>query len=46
MDPNLLAELHGEKWRELSDLARRNRLDPAQSARFLDLYRADRKSVV
>ncbi|WP_309132472.1 stage II sporulation protein M [Brevibacterium sp.] len=38
MDPNLLAELHGEKWRELSTLAKRNTLDPEQTGRFLTLY--------
>ncbi|GAA1796370.1 MULTISPECIES: stage II sporulation protein M [Brevibacterium] len=45
MDPNLLAEMHGEKWRELADLAKRNRLDPAQAQRFLDLYRAASKDL-
>ncbi|MGO3680113.1 stage II sporulation protein M [Brevibacterium aurantiacum] len=39
MDPNLLAELHGDKWRELSMLAKQNTLNPAQTHRFLDLYR-------
>ena len=39
MDPNLLAELHGDKWRELSMLAKKNTLNPAQTRRFLDLYR-------
>ena len=40
MDPNLLAELHGDDWRELSDLAKKNTLSPEQTRRFLDLYRA------
>lgn len=40
MDPSLLAELHGDSWQELSTLAKRNTLDPAQTTRFLELYRA------
>lgn len=45
MDPNLLAEMHGDQWRELSALAKRNRLDPAQAERFLVLYRAASKDL-
>lgn len=45
MDPNLLAEMHGEDWKELSALAKRNRLDPGQAARFLELYRAASKDL-
>lgn len=39
MDPNLLAELEGAKWQELSGLAKKNSLSPAESERFLHLYR-------
>ncbi|RAD52399.1 stage II sporulation protein M, partial [Burkholderia multivorans] len=45
MAPNLLAEMHGDQWRELSALAKRNRLDPAQAERFLVLYRAASKDL-
>lgn len=45
MDPNLLAELHGDDWRELSDLAKKNTLSPEQTRRFLDLYRAASKDL-
>ena len=45
MDPNLLAELHGDDWRELSGLAKKNTLSPEQTRRFLDLYRAASKDL-
>lgn len=45
MDPNLLAELHGDDWRELSMLAKRNTLSPEQTQRFLGLYRAASKDL-
>lgn len=45
MDPNLLAQLHGDDWRELSDLAKKNTLSPEQTRRFLDLYRAASKDL-
>jgi hypothetical protein len=45
MDPNLLAELHGNDWQELSALAKKNTLSPDQTTRFLDLYRAASKDL-
>ena len=45
MDPNLLAELHGDDWRELSMLAKKNTLSPSQTQRFLDLYRSASKDL-
>jgi hypothetical protein len=45
MDPNLLAELHGNEWQELAGLAKKNTLSPDQTRRFLDLYRAASKDL-
>ena len=45
MDPNLLAQLHGDAWLELSALAKKNTLTPKQTTRFLELYRAASKDL-
>ena len=45
MDPNLLAQLHGDAWLELSALAKKNALTPKQTTRFLELYRAASKDL-
>ena len=45
MDPNLLAQLHGDDWLELSALAKKNTLTPEQTSRFLELYRTASKDL-
>ena len=45
MDPNLLAQLHGDDWLELSALAKKNTLTPEQTTRFLELYRTASKDL-
>ena len=45
MDPALLAQLHGPQWMHLERLAKKVRLNPAEAAEFLTLYRAASKDL-
>ena len=45
MDPVLLAQLHGPRWDLLERLAKKSRLDAAEAADFLGLYRLASKDL-